>query len=169
MKNKNLYYTIPFMMLTFLMLLGGCKESEIHYSHARHMERGLKDCNTCHNYKEDLEPKWPKMAKCLSCHMKDFDTSNPKSCLLCHTRPGMKIKVKHNIPKKYRDLKFTHKAHLENKVECVQCHKGIEKSDAITLDLIPDMFGTCIPCHKERGEEGIACNVCHKHIKKNRM
>ena len=167
--NKKSYYPIFLLVFSFLALLGGCKESEIHYSHAKHMERGLKDCNACHAYKDDLEPKWPKMAKCLSCHMKNFDSSNPTSCLLCHTRPGMKIKVKHNIPKKYRDLKFTHKVHLENKVECIQCHKSIEKSNAITVDLIPDMFGTCIPCHKERGEEKIACNVCHKHIKKNRM
>ncbi|HHT9111148.1 MAG TPA: hypothetical protein ACFYDZ_08340 [Candidatus Brocadiaceae bacterium] len=81
----------------------------------------------------------------------------------------MKIKVKHNIPKKYRDLKFTHKIHLENKVECNKCHSSIGKSDAITTDLLPDMYHNCVPCHKERGEDKIACDICHKHIKKNRM
>ena len=168
MKNK-FYYLISCLTIAFLTILGGCKESEIHYSHAKHMERGLKDCNTCHAYQEDFKPKWPKMAKCLACHMKNYDTSNPKSCLLCHTRPGTEIKVKHNIPKKYRDLKFTHKTHLENKVECIQCHKSIEKSDVITVELIPDMYGSCIPCHKERGSDRIQCSVCHKYIKNNRM
>jgi len=162
-------YIIYFTPLLFCLLLVGCKESGIHYSHARHIEKGLKDCNYCHSYKEDMEPDWPKMAKCLTCHMKNYDTRNPKSCLLCHTRPGMKMKIKHNIPKRYRDLKFSHKTHLENNIQCEQCHKGIEKSDAITLDLIPDMYGSCIPCHKEMGEERIACNVCHKYIKNNRM
>ena len=152
------------------MLLVGCEESEILYSHSKHIDRGLKDCNVCHSYKEDMEPKWPKMQICLTCHMKNYDTSNPKSCLLCHTKPEPEIKTRHrHIPKKYRELKFTHKVHLENKVKCNQCHKGIETSDAITLKLIPSMLGTCIPCHKERGKEQVACNVCHKHIKKNRM
>jgi len=166
---NKFHYLISGTILSFVMLLGGCKESQIHYSHSKHIERGLNDCNACHLYKDDMEPKWPTMPKCLTCHMKNFNPSDPKSCLLCHTRPGMKIKVKHNIPKKYKDLKFTHKTHLENNIQCNQCHASIAKSDAITLDLIPDMFGTCIPCHKQRGEERIACNVCHKHIKKNRL
>lgn len=157
-------------MISFLMMLGGCKESEIHYSHAKHIKRGLKDCNTCHSFKEDLEPKWPKMANCLICHKKNFDPKNPKSCLFCHTKLKPKTITKHrHIPKKYQELKFAHKVHLENKVECIQCHKGIETSDAITPDLIPTMLGTCFPCHKERGKQRIACNVCHKYIKENRM
>ena len=97
------YYLFLIVALSSLAFLSGCKESGIHYSHAKHIERGLSDCNICHNYKEDLEPKWPKMAKCLSCHMKKFDTTNPASCLYCHTKPGMKIKVKHNVPKKYKE------------------------------------------------------------------
>ncbi len=166
--NKSCYL-ISFMAIVFFMVLGGCEESAIHYSHAKHGERGLKDCNTCHAYNEDLTPQWPKMAKCLECHIKNFDTNNPESCLLCHTKPGTKIKVKYNIPKKYKDLKFTHKTHLENKVACNQCHENIEKSNEITPGLIPDMFGNCVPCHKNRGAEKLACDVCHKNIKKNRM
>lgn len=78
-RMRKFYYLISIVTFVTLTMLGGCKESEIHYSHARHMERGLKDCNICHAYKDDLEPKWPKMAKCLSCHMKNFDTANPQS------------------------------------------------------------------------------------------
>lgn len=163
------FFPISFIIIAFLTTLGGCKESKIHFSHAKHSERGLKDCNLCHMYKDDLKPKWPKKEKCLTCHMADFNTKDPKSCLLCHTRPGMKIKVKHDIPKSYRDIKFSHKVHLENKVACDQCHKDILKSEAVTLALIPDMYGTCVPCHKERGDEKTACNVCHKNIKKNHM
>ncbi len=164
------FYIISFMAGVFLMALGGCEESTINYSHARHSERGLKDCNTCHTYNEDLTPKWPKMAKCLECHIKNYDTNHPESCLLCHTRPGATINVRHNIPKKYRDLKFAHKIHLENKVECNQCHEHIEESNDVTPPgLIPDMFGNCVPCHKKRGAEKLACNVCHKNIKNNRM
>ncbi|MDR4509336.1 MAG: cytochrome c family protein [Candidatus Brocadiaceae bacterium] len=157
-----------FLAISMLVLFGGCNESEIHYSHKKHAARGLKDCNYCHPSGEDLEPRWPEMAKCLTCHMKNYDTFHPESCLLCHTKPGMKIKVKHPVPKKYKDINFSHKAHIENEVVCNQCHVGIEESDAITPDLIPDMFGNCIPCHKEMGKEKIACDVCHKHIKKNR-
>ena len=102
---NKFHYLIYGTILSFLMLLSGCKESEIHYSHAKHMERGLKDCNTCHNYKEDLEPKWPKMAKCLACHMKNFDPNNPKSCLMCHTKPGLKKKHKKNIMLKIRTVR----------------------------------------------------------------
>ena len=135
------------------MALGGCEESTINYSHAKHSERGLKDCNTCHAYSEDLTPKWPKMAKCLTCHIKNYDTNHPESCLLCHTRPGATINVRHNIPKKYRDLKFAHKIHLENKVECNQCHEHIEESNDVTPPgLIPDMFGNCVPCHKKEAQ-----------------
>ncbi|MCF6149629.1 MAG: hypothetical protein E3K37_13330 [Candidatus Kuenenia sp.] len=166
---RKSFYLFFIMALSLLTLLGGCKESGIHYSHAKHRERGLSDCNLCHYYKEDLEPKWPKMATCLKCHMKKFDTFNPESCLYCHTKPGMKIKVKHNVPKKYKDLNFSHKTHLEKNVECKACHEKIETSDAITVDLFPDMFKNCVPCHKEQGEEKIACDVCHKHIKNNRM
>ena len=157
------------MMLAFLLLLGGCNETEIYFSHANHIKRGLNDCNTCHNYEEDLTPKWPKMAKCLMCHKKNCDSGNAESCKFCHTGSGKKLKVVHHIPKKYGDLKFTHKVHLENKIECLHCHKGITTSLAITQDLIPDMLGTCIPCHKQRGESQTACSVCHKHIKNDRM
>ncbi|MEK6622765.1 MAG: hypothetical protein AABZ13_09815 [Planctomycetota bacterium] len=164
------HYIISFMAGVFFMALGGCEESTINYSHAKHSERGLKDCNTCHAYSEDLTPKWPKMAKCLTCHIKNYDTNHPESCLLCHTRPGATINVRHNIPKKYRDLKFAHKIHLENKVECNQCHEHIEESNDVTPPgLIPDMFGNCVPCHKKRGAEKLACSVCHKNIKNNRM
>ncbi|MBC6927916.1 MAG: hypothetical protein DWB56_02955 [Candidatus Jettenia sp.] len=157
------------MVFVMITILGGCKESEIHYSHAKHMERGLKDCNFCHSYKDDLQPDWPKMAKCLICHMKYYDTKNLQSCLFCHTKPGMKITVKHVIPKKYQELKFTHKVHLENNVACNQCHVGIEKRDTITPDILPTMYNTCMPCHRKRGKERIACNVCHKYIRKDRM
>ena len=60
---KKFYYPISCITFAMLaMLLGGCKESEIHYSHAKHMERGFKGLQylppLCRRPRTEIGPRW---------------------------------------------------------------------------------------------------------------
>ncbi len=56
---------------------------------------------------------------------------------LARTPPVVNDAVHHSIP-------FNHKAHIDNGVECTQCHTGVEERDGADL---PDMEN-CMGCHE---------------------
>lgn len=57
-------------------------------------------------------------------------------------------------------ITFSHKFHLEQGVECLNCHEGIQNSTSVGFGL-PTME-TCAQCHSET-EESEHCTKCHSN------
>lgn len=55
-------------------------------------------------------------------------------------------------------IKFSHQFHIEEDVECADCHAEIENSVNLTGSLLPTM-DACADCHDVEDEE--ECSTCH--------
>ena len=55
-------------------------------------------------------------------------------------------------------IKFTHKFHLEQELECTDCHTEVESSVDLSKRLVPTME-SCGNCHDIEDEE--ECSTCH--------
>ena len=87
------------------------------YSHAPHLGAAKLECSTCHRPHAERAPG--EVVRygaegCLSCHHKSAEVSAP-ACMKCHKDP-----TTHTVPS-FRG-EFSHKAHLENGLECAGCH-----------------------------------------------
>ncbi|MCK5075026.1 MAG: cytochrome c3 family protein, partial [Calditrichia bacterium] len=58
-------------------------------------------------------------------------------------------------------IKFSHKLHLENEVECETCHQNAANSQTGKDNLMPSME-SCSDCHDI--EEENECGICHSNI-----
>lgn len=61
-------------------------------------------------------------------------------------------------------LKFKHKIHLENEVECTTCHQAVSTSNSGKDNLIPEM-DVCADCHDIESEDN--CSSCHVDVDNN--
>ena len=62
-------------------------------------------------------------------------------------------------PQKHKQLiKFSHKFHLENYVDCVDCHTAVPDATNLNDSLLPTM-DDCGECHDIEDEDN--CNKCH--------
>lgn len=64
-----------------------------------------------------------------------------------------------DVPQKHKQLiKFSHQFHLENYVDCSDCHTAVPESTNMDVSLLPTM-DDCAECHEV--EEDDNCNKCH--------
>jgi hypothetical protein len=61
-------------------------------------------------------------------------------------------------------LKFNHKVHQDNEIECLTCHQNVETSQTGTDNLIPEM-DVCADCHDIENEN--ECATCHLDVENN--
>ncbi|MCL4479461.1 MAG: hypothetical protein M1381_10245 [Deltaproteobacteria bacterium] len=54
-------------------------------------------------------------------------------------------------------LKFSHKLHISNGIDCLTCHSGIEKAKNVSTSFIPEM-SVCFQCHSDAQNK---CSMCH--------
>jgi hypothetical protein len=55
-------------------------------------------------------------------------------------------------------IKFSHKLHIENEVDCADCHTAVTDAVDLSESLLPTME-TCGNCHDIEDEDG--CTTCH--------
>lgn len=158
-KNKSL--TNIFSKTEIVNVSTVSNKDVIKFNHQFHLSKdvGLA-CKDCH--KGALESNKvsdnlnPKMADCSSCH----DIKDQKSCNFCHY-DGV---YKDFAPVK-KEILFSHKKHVGQKIECTQCHTGIEKvkysSDAINGGF-PNMQN-CYTCHDGKKQVN-NCEACHTNL-----
>ncbi|MFL5354334.1 cytochrome c3 family protein, partial [Archangium sp.] len=103
----------------------------LRFDHQQHLAAGA-ECVTCHDSirasEAVKERNLPGHAECESCHdleaaKKGEKTDPPASCNTCH--PGFDATVRLAPPKvdvPPGNLRFSHKVHVEKKVECTTCH-----------------------------------------------
>ncbi len=168
--------------MKFILFLALAAAASVLYSGEKklfpHMTHGENDveCNTCHpgakTSTQSKENLYPEKTVCAGeCHEKDilnkvdFTGSKPKWKLI-----------------------FNHKVHVEQDIKCVTCHAGINKKDFQAGDAFPSMKvcfkchngddaeKTCTLCHEEKVpfphklhilDNKLACDECHKNIKKS--
>lgn len=140
----------------------------LRFDHAKHLEAGA-DCATCHDSVSKSESakdrNLPGHEECGTCHdieaaQKGQKTDPPASCGTCH--PGFDATVRKEPAKldmPSANLRFTHKVHLDRKIECVTCHGDMTKVELATRQQLPKM-ATCFECHDGRNAPN-DCTTCH--------
>ncbi len=152
-------------------------EQPIEFSHATMAGKHQVDCLYCHSCAEKGRfATIPPTSTCMKCH-KEIKPKNSKGELL----PDMvKLYRYHEsgepiLWEKVYDLAdfvyFDHSRHVNEGVECMECHGDVEKMDRVQRVHSLKM-GWCLECHKEPPPEGsppwqktrapIYCSTCHR-------
>lgn len=134
------------------MVSGG--ESGLKFSHRLHVQEIGAECADCHAAAESVAPSdnlIPEHDNCFVCH-----DENDTECSLCHTNPDDPSGVPHITA---YIAKFPHKTHVDEKIDCLTCHKGIAFSEDVSAGHLPSM-SACQSCHDDL-EEANYCQRCH--------
>ncbi len=170
MKIKHIYIGFSLCCVTFLLLTAFMARpvlkpgqndgpaQKIKFAHKIHKD--LVECTNCHSNisaSSSLSEKlFPKHEDCASCH----DVTDEKNCNFCHFGE-IREKLQITNPK----LTFSHSNHIAQKIECKNCHSGIEDSEYLAdgVHFRPKM-ATCYTCHNEGGIAANACETCHNSL-----
>ncbi|WP_375773202.1 cytochrome c3 family protein [Archangium gephyra] len=140
----------------------------LRFDHAQHLAAGA-ECVSCHEgvraSDSAKERNLPGHAECETCHdleaaRKGEKTDPPSGCNTCH--PGFDATVRVAPPKvdvPPANLRFSHKVHVEKKVECTACHGTMTDVKLATRQQLPKM-ATCFECH-DGNVASKQCNSCH--------
>jgi hypothetical protein len=124
------------------------------HAHDAHKEIGCTDCHAI----ENSHAAMPTHEQCGTCHDINMDKPDEQACGFCHTRPGFEILERKPILDE--EIKFSHQAHVDNKVECKTCHTNPDKAALPTTALKP----FCMDCHGKVNPALNECSVCHNKI-----
>ncbi len=133
--------------------------SSIIFDHKKHVKEFGLDCSHCHAAAESEKSSdliLPKEEVCLGCHNGQVAS---KECSVCH-RDVKDIKT---YPPLERKIIFSHKAHLERKLDCLTCHPGSDAKAVLTAEQMPEMQN-CFTCHDGSSVES-ECELCHADAK----
>jgi c(7)-type cytochrome triheme protein len=130
------------------------------FDHKLHLDKGVS-CDDCHEgtEKADKAPM-PTAEFCMNCHV-DIDDKKPLDRTVAGflDKPGG-TPVWSKVTEQAPGIVFSHKAHVAKKVECAECHKGIDASTAVTKQLFTDM-DACMACHTAKKAKN-ECSTCHR-------
>jgi len=134
--------------------------ARISFDHKFHLSRG-PTCADCHEDTEKSDKAtMPKLEFCMDCHV-DIDATKPKEKTIAALLDADgKTPRWSNVTAQGPDVVFSHKTHLAKKVECVECHKGIDESTKIGPGFFVDM-DACVKCHEAKKAK-TDCATCHK-------
>lgn len=127
----------------------------IKFSHSLHSD--LVECSDCHTSVTEstslTDRLLPNHDSCIDCH--DVDDEN--ECSTCHKNDNYEALIQ-----KKSTLIFNHKIHDLQKLNCIDCHKGLDKVDYSfeSSDVYPSME-ICSACHNEVKIASNACESCH--------
>lgn len=144
----------------------------VEFSHAKHVDgmgrldpltQARADCLFCHQ----AEIKQPTHVQCAACHGKIgmaprlAADSKSQDCRGCH-QPEQ---VPRQIASQYADIRFSHAAHLKQRIGCLTCHAPVVASTQLSSLELPKMLD-CVPCHDAARKVGRQlqlsnCAACH--------
>jgi hypothetical protein len=132
----------------------------IPYSHKKHVGELKLKCNTCHANKDPGETMGlPPVSVCMTCHS-SVKTDSPAIQKLAEFakagRPVRWVRV-YEIP---TFVMFSHRAHLEAKNTCQDCHGQVAEREQIFREADITMGG-CMSCHKTKNASN-DCTFCHE-------
>ncbi len=134
------------------------KKQVLKFSHSKHTDAGV-ECSSCHTpeklTKNSSEKMLPTHAECQSCHEQEVN----EKCGFCHTDGNNPVA----LPNPIREINFDHEKHVTGqKVECVTCHAGMDKTDYAEAKNLPPMT-TCMNCHNNVKAVN-QCEACHQNL-----
>ncbi|MFA6455940.1 MAG: cytochrome c3 family protein [Bacteroidota bacterium] len=134
------------------------KKQVLKFSHSKHADAGI-ECSSCHTpeklTKNAPEKMLPTHTECQSCHEQEVN----EKCGFCHTDENNPVA----LPNPVREIQFDHQKHVvDQKVECVTCHQGMEKTDYAEATNLPAMT-TCTTCHNGAKAPN-QCEACHTNL-----
>jgi menaquinone reductase, multiheme cytochrome c subunit len=130
--------------------VGYAPEQPVHYSHALHVGKLGLDCRYCHYTVEKTAfASLPPTQTCMNCHTGVLP--DDKELKKVHDswmtgKPVEWIKV-HDLP---QYVYFSHEAHVNHGVGCIECHGRIDHMDVVAQQK-PLSMGWCIECHRDPG------------------
>ncbi|MBI2930375.1 MAG: cytochrome c3 family protein [Planctomycetes bacterium] len=133
------------------------------FSHKIHGPEQELECAACHGKAETgAEAGMPaSLKRCMMCH-EGIDEKKPPErqlTMLVGEKPEWSRVT--DLPE---EITFSHKTHVDAKIGCGECHRGIETNESVTKDVRVEK-DDCMGCHARRGESN-ECATCHKEIRK---
>jgi hypothetical protein len=132
----------------------------IPYSHKRHLALGL-ECRQCHVNPDAGEMMtFPATSTCMSCHQAIAADRPPIQKLAAYAKAGTPVPwVRVYDTPDY--VFWSHGAHLQAKVACVECHGPVAERDVMAQETdVVTMLG-CRRCHDAR-QVFTDCGDCHE-------
>ncbi|MFZ4619407.1 MAG: cytochrome c3 family protein [Bacteroidota bacterium] len=134
------------------------KKQVLKFSHGKHAEAGV-ECASCHTpeklTKNASEKMLPTHTECQTCHEQEVN----EKCAFCHKDENNPVA----LPNPIREINFDHQKHVvDQKVECVTCHAGMDKTDYAEAANLPSMT-TCNTCHNNVKATN-QCEACHTNL-----
>jgi hypothetical protein len=161
---KNLYITFFTISITLLMIVAFSGEQTdpvksnkdlIKFSHTLHSD--LVECADCHSSVAEsislTDRLLPNHDNCVDCH----EVDNDDECSTCHIDDNYEPLIQ-----KKSELIYNHKIHSVQGMQCIDCHKGLDKVDYSfeSAEVSPPME-MCSGCHNEVKLASNACESCH--------
>lgn len=131
------------------------RSTKIKFSHKFHLDQGIA-CIDCHieatNSTNSSDKLFGDHSSCDGCHQEKIESD----CEYCH----FKKDDYEGFINPVRELLFSHKQHNELEgVNCVTCHKDLDKVDYASSSNMPKM-SDCNVCHDNTKASNI-CENCH--------
>lgn len=154
--------------IVFPSVLFSQKAQPINFSHVAHQDN---DCESCHTFRPDGSYTGiPRIDKCKECHESAQGNTESERILV----EDYVAKDKEISWKVYAwqpdNVYFSHAPHKGQGLECVTCHRDVNKEEKvpvfrenrITGYSISTMGMTeCEKCHAQKGASN-NCEICHK-------
>ncbi len=147
------------------------KEKHIPFNHKAHVVGEEIKCDICHKTaSKEATAGMPTFKSCNKCHESIDAKKKPERSIknfLVDDKPVWShiTEFRTVAPD---EIKFSHKVHVDAKMACTTCHKGVENATSITSKLRVTMR-ECIDCHaKTHVGENVRnnCTICHTNISK---
>lgn len=130
------------------------------FSHKDHAGTLKVPCKMCHpspNPGESMTIAPPSV--CMQCHSaikSDSPAIQKLAQYVSQGRPVPWVRI-YEIP---AWVDFSHRAHIEAKNTCGDCHGKVAERDVLYREVDLNM-GTCMDCHAGK-QASVACNFCHE-------
>jgi len=120
------------------------------YSHALHAGKLGIDCRYCHTTVEKANfAAIPPTETCMNCHTNirsQSDKLGPIRDSWATGKPMEWIKI-HDLP---QYVYFSHQAHVNHGVGCIECHGRIDQMEQV-YQAKPLSMSWCLDCHRDPG------------------
>ncbi|HLX59853.1 MAG TPA: cytochrome c3 family protein [Planctomycetota bacterium] len=187
MRKAWLLLSLPFCAVVVALIgLAGCEQHtdrgapapqdapyttrHVPFNHKVHVIGEEIKCDICHKTAaKEAAAGMPTFKSCNKCH-EGIDAKKPPERSIQKFLVDGKAEFSHVtqlVSIAPDTIKFSHKTHVDAKLQCTTCHKGIDVSTTLIPSKIKLTMNQCIDCHsKQHVGENVSnnCQICHTYI-----